>query len=130
VTDPVASTSVWRDADGAAPRSTTRAVYRIGSLSLEPEARRVALGEDALVLTTTEYEIADRLIRSAGRVVGRDELMADVFGREASAIDRALDVHVSHLRRKLGAHRSLIVTVRGVGYMCRATVPRSAATWS
>ena len=59
-------------------------------------------------------------MRAAGRVVSRDELMLAVCRREASPFDRSLDVHISHLRRKLEAQRALIRTVRGVGYLfCR-----------
>lgn len=70
-----------------------------------------------------EYEILAALVRATGQVVSRDALMSAVFGREATPADRALDVHISHLRRKLGPHRNLILTVRSVGYMFRA--PRS-----
>ncbi len=66
-----------------------------------------------------EYEILAALVRATGQVVSRDALMAAVFGRDASPLDRALDVHISHLRRKLGQNRDLILTVRSVGYMFR-----------
>ncbi len=92
------------------------------ALSFEPAARRFTIEARELALTTMEYEILATLVRAAGQVVSRDALMADVFGRDASPVDRALDVHISHLRRKLGPHRHLILTVRSVGYMFR--VPR------
>jgi DNA-binding response OmpR family regulator len=131
VTDPVASPPVWPAADGPSHSPISSGpVFRAGVLSLEPDARRVTAGGVDLVLTTMEYEIAARLIRSAGRVVPRDELIVEVFAREPSPADRALDVHVSHLRSKLGVYRWLIVTVRGVGYMCRATSGRSVGAWS
>jgi DNA-binding response OmpR family regulator len=88
-------------------------------LTLEPSARRLRLGSRELDLTTTEYEILSRLVVSAGHVVSRDELMAGVFGRDVDPADRALDVHISHVRQKLGSHRALILTVRGAGYMFR-----------
>jgi DNA-binding response OmpR family regulator len=91
----------------------------VGSFTLEPLARRLSVGGCDLRLTTTEYEVLAYLVRAAGSVVSRDELVRAVFCREATPMDRALDVHVSHLRRKLGSNRSLIVTVRGLGYMCR-----------
>ena len=58
------------------------------------------------------------LVAAAGRIVSRDELMAVIVQRDASPFDRALDVHISHLRKKVGARRTLIRTVRGVGYVC------------
>jgi len=91
----------------------------IGRFTLEPAARRLSFEGRPLDLTATEYDLLECLVRAAGQIVSRDKLMATVFGREATPIDRSLDVHVSHLRRKLGAERELILTVRGVGYMCR-----------
>jgi DNA-binding response OmpR family regulator len=129
VTDPVAVAPVWPQAD--APSSAAdRSFHQVGALSLATDARRITLCGVELALTTTEYEIAAHLIRSAGRVVLREELMSEVFEREPSPADRALDVHISHLRGKLGAHRWLIVTVRGVGYMLRAPSPRGVTAWS
>jgi two-component system response regulator CpxR len=64
-----------------------------------------------------EFDLLELLIRSAGRVVSRDEITAALFAREASPYDRFLDVHMSHLRKKLKAGRRLIRTIRGVGYM-------------
>ncbi len=74
----------------------------------------------ALDLTTIEFDILELLVRSAGRVVSRSELIAALHQRPASPLERSLDVHVSHLRKKLGADGQLIHTVRGVGYMFRA----------
>ena len=68
-------------------------------------------------MTSTEYEILEYLVRHAGRIVPRDELMAVVCQREPSSLDRSLDVHISRLRRKLADRASLIRTVRGVGYL-------------
>jgi len=55
-------------------------------------------------------------MRSAGRVVSRDELMEDLYGRKATPFDRSVDMHISHLRKKLEGDKPLIKTVRGVGY--------------
>lgn len=93
---------------------------RIARVTLESSARTLAVDGEALSLTTVEYEILARLVRAAGTVVARDRLIAEVFERDALPEDRALDVHISHLRKKLGRHKSLIVTVRGVGHMLRA----------
>lgn len=88
-----------------------------GVITWQPARRRICLDARPLPLTTIEYEVFALLVAAAGRVVSRDELIERAFGRSVSPIDRALDVHISHLRRKLGAHRSLILTVRGIGYM-------------
>jgi two-component system response regulator CpxR len=74
----------------------------------------------AVEVTSIEYEILECLLRSAGQVVSRDDLTRFLHNRQASPLERALDVHVSHLRRKLEHGRKLIRTVRGVGYMFAA----------
>jgi two-component system, OmpR family, response regulator CpxR len=85
-----------------------------------PSAREVWCDGSVVALTTIEYDILEMLVRSAGRIVSRDELTAALYRRRASPFDRALDVHVSHLRKKLGERGSLIRTVRGVGYLFRS----------
>jgi two-component system, OmpR family, response regulator CpxR len=95
----------------------------VGELRVDPAARAVSLNGNAIPCTSMEYDIVEYLARRAGDVVPRDELSEAVCGRVASPLDRAVDVHISHLRRKLCAYRNRIVTVRGVGYMLAA--PRS-----
>ncbi|MGE3492411.1 MAG: winged helix-turn-helix domain-containing protein [Vicinamibacterales bacterium] len=92
----------------------------LASITLEPAARRLSLEGQPLDLTSLEFDILAYLVRAAGTVVDRERLMADVFARELHPDDRALDVHISRLRRKLGPHASLIVTIRGVGHMVKA----------
>jgi len=83
---------------------------------IEPPARRVTVNGKEVELTGIEYEILETLIRSAGRVVSRDDLMQKLYQREATPFERSIDVHISHLRRKLEGPTVLIRTVRGVGY--------------
>jgi two-component system response regulator CpxR len=101
-------------------------VDRIAHLTLESSARTLRVDGEALDLTTVEYEILARLVRAAGTIVARDRLVEEVFERPASPDDRALDVHISHLRKKLARYGSLIVTIRGKGHMLRAAAPSSA----
>jgi DNA-binding response OmpR family regulator len=91
--------------------------FAASGLTLDTGTRTVAAGGETIHATSTEYEILEYLIRHAGRIVPRDELMAVVCQREPSSLDRSLDVHISRLRRKLADHARLIRTVRGVGYM-------------
>jgi DNA-binding response OmpR family regulator len=86
-------------------------------ITIETGLREVRIGDDMVQVTSTEYELLEYLVRHAGRIVSRGELMAVVCQREASTLDRSLDVHVSRLRRKLADRASTIRTVRGVGYM-------------
>jgi two-component system, OmpR family, response regulator CpxR len=92
-------------------------VLVVGEIVVVPAARLVRVGGHAIALTSIEFAILEHLAREAGRIVSRDALMIGVCGREASPLDRALDVHISHLRRKLHRCGSQIVTVRSVGYL-------------
>jgi two-component system, OmpR family, response regulator CpxR len=90
----------------------------IGGIRLELTTRQVWRGETRVELTSIEFEILDLLMRSAGRAVSRDELSAVLYQREMSPYERSIDVHVSHLRKKLeNGGRAVIRTVRGVGYL-------------
>jgi two-component system response regulator CpxR len=102
---------------GRAPRAVE--VIEAGGVTLIPSAREARCDEEALALTTVEYDVLDFLLRAAGRIVSRDELMAALYRRRPSPFDRALDVHISNLRKKLGPRGALIRTVRGVGYLFR-----------
>lgn len=93
-----------------------RPVLEISGVRLEPQTRRVYLGDAAVDITSIEYEILEALMRSAGRVVTRDELMQRLYQRQATPFDRSIDVHISHLRKKLEGPIDLIRTVRGAGY--------------
>ncbi len=89
----------------------------IGSIRLDPTAREAWSNGNRVDLTSTEFDLLDMLMRSAGRVVSRDEITAALFEREATPYDRFLDVHISHLRKKLNNGPRLIRTIRGVGYI-------------
>lgn len=91
----------------------------IGEMCLDPAARRVTRGGVPVELTTTEFDLLEALLRRAGEVVERDELYRAVIGRRQFPDDRGIDMHVSNLRRKLGAGvdgRERIKCVRGLGY--------------
>jgi two-component system response regulator CpxR len=85
-------------------------------------SREAWTGEAPLELTGIEFDILEFLLRSPGQVVSRDQLMTVLYQREASPFERSLDVHISHLRKKLGGNRDLIRTIRGSGYMFCASV--------
>jgi DNA-binding response OmpR family regulator len=89
----------------------------IGSIRLNPSTREAWSSGVPVDLTEMEFDLLEMLIRSAGRVVSRDEITAALFEREATPYDRFLDVHISHLRKKLENGARLIRTVRGVGYV-------------
>jgi two-component system response regulator CpxR len=89
----------------------------VGGLLLNPQTRQVSYGGRALEVTSIEFDILELLVRSLGRTVTRDELTMVLHQRAATPYERSLDVHISHLRKKLeGAGGCAIRTVRGAGY--------------
>lgn len=110
--------AVVRRVDGR--RMSASSEFRLGDLRLVPAGREAWFGRHRLDLTEMEYQILEILARAAGRVVTRDELCAALYQREASPVERAIDVHISHVRKKLGPEAAgLLQTVRGAGYrMC------------
>jgi two-component system, OmpR family, response regulator CpxR len=95
----------------------------INGVVIDPGAREAYCDGRQVELTTIEFDILEQLMRSAGRVLSRDALMEALYGRKATPFDRSMDMHISHLRRKLeSCGRTLIKTVRGVGYQfCRTS---------
>jgi len=92
----------------------------INGVAIDPGSREVTCEGRAVDVTTLEFDILELLMGAAGRVVSRDTLMESMYNRKATPFDRSIDMHVSHLRRKLELERTLIKTVRGVGYQfCR-----------
>jgi two-component system response regulator CpxR len=88
----------------------------INGIAIDPGTREVQREGAGVEVTTFEFDILETLMRSAGRVVSRDELMEELYGRKATPFDRSVDMHISHLRKKLEGDKPLIKTVRGVGY--------------
>ena len=93
---------------------------RAGPIVVNLDRRTVQIAEVPVELTTTEFEILRALLQASGRVIPREKLMARARGEDFAAFDRSIDVHISHLRRKLGdrvGRPVLIQTIRGVGYL-------------
>ena len=99
----------------------TPSVVQVGDLSVDANTRTVSFRGAPIELTPTEFTILEVLMRAVGRIVSRDELSAVLYQRETTPYERSLDVHVSHLRRKLeDVGSTAILTVRGQGYICVA----------
>ena len=94
-------------------------VYVVGAVTVDPARRRVMASGEPIELTATEFELLEFLCRRPGRVFPREHLLSEVWGYEAAAGTRTVDVHVAQLRAKLG-DASPIRTVRGVGYSADA----------
>ena len=92
----------------------------VGDVEMELGTRLVRRSGKIVELTAVEYDVLEKLLRAAGRIMTREELSRDVLGRSPSPFDRSIDMHISNLRKKLGhqvGHAERIKTVRGVGYI-------------
>jgi two-component system response regulator CpxR len=111
--------AVLRRTDIASWKDST--VVTVGDIQINGATRELWDGGTPVELTAMEFDLLLMLMRSSGRVVSRDEITAALFERTATPYDRFLDVHISHLRKKLEGGRSLIRTIRGVGYVFSGT---------
>jgi len=96
------------------------AIKKFHNITVDSQTREVWNEECLLDLTSLEFDLLSMLVSADGRIVTREEITAALLEREVSPYDRALDVHVSHLRRKLGNAGDMIRTVRGIGYVFAA----------
>ncbi len=93
---------------------------KVGDILLCPANRSVKRDGKEIELTSVEFTLLEILLRQAGEVISREDLVEKALGRRLSAYDRSIDVHVSALRKKLGHHcgrSERIKTVRGIGYL-------------
>lgn len=90
-------------------------MLQAGALSLDPSARQVTWMGEAIPLSTREFDLLHTLMRSAGRVLSREQLEQQMYSWGLEVESNTIEVHIHHLRRKLQA--DVIQTVRGVGYM-------------
>ncbi len=97
-------------------------LLQAGGLQLDPAARTVQRDGEPVLLSTREFDLLQALMLNAGRVLSREQLEQHLYswGREVDS--NAVEVHIHHLRKKLGT--DCIQTVRGVGYL----LPRPAVT--
>jgi DNA-binding response OmpR family regulator len=97
---------------------------QVADLWLDPTTHSVSRAGQAISLTRTEYNLLERLMSNAGRVVARDMLILSVWGRKAEIEDNTLDAFMHLLRNKVDnhGHERLIRTVRGIGYIMQAEV--------
>ncbi|MFN3467467.1 MAG: winged helix-turn-helix domain-containing protein, partial [Candidatus Brocadiales bacterium] len=91
-------------------------VIKLAGLTIDSVRHEVKVDGEDVQLTRMEFNLLKFLAERVGRVLTRNQIMDGVLGEDAVIIDRAIDVHIASLRKKLGEHGSHIVTVRGVGY--------------
>jgi DNA-binding response OmpR family regulator len=97
----------------AAGRAAPRLVWR--DIELEPASRKAWKGGEPVELSGREFEVAELLLRHTGVVLSRSQIEQRLYGWDGGAESNAVEVHIHHLRRKLGA--DFIRTLRGIGYM-------------
>ncbi len=94
------------------PSAGTVLAFR--QVRLDAAARKVWVNDEEVELTTTEYDLLLALAENQGRVLSREQLLEKVWGGDYFGEIRVVDVHLGHVRQKLGVN--VIATVRGVGY--------------
>jgi two-component system response regulator CpxR len=92
----------------------------VDDVELNPKSRTATVAGEELPLTSVEFDLLNALLKSAGSVIRKEDLSEEVLGRKLSPFDRSLDMHISNLRKKLGARddgSDRIKTIRSVGYI-------------
>lgn len=111
-----------------APDASDAIYYNFANYRLDPQSRRLLDTEGSEVaLTSGEYDLLSLFVEQPHKVLSRDDLMSRIHGRDAGPYDRAIDVQISRLRRKIEtdpARPALIKAVRGVGYLFAEQVRR------
>lgn len=97
----------------------TTEVLTVGPITLDRGRHEVRVDNSAVDLTATEFRFLSVLMSGRGRVLSREQLIEEVLGQGAAVTNRAADVHIASLRRKLGDAAACIQTIRGVGYAFR-----------
>ena len=95
-------------------------VFKVGDLAIDRKQRKVQRDGQHVALTGAEFDILLLLMRSAGKVLSRDEIAETALGRQVGFFDRSIDNHISNLRKKLGAYVGKVErirNVRGTGYV-------------
>ena len=107
--------SALRRIETGAGSSGERSVLSFKHIHIDVGARKVSVDENPIELTTVEFDLLKALAETQGRVLSREQLLEKVWGGEYFGEIRVVDVHLGHVRQKLGRD-DLIVTVRGIGY--------------
>ena len=101
---------------GKARQTQGKDLLRVGPLTIDSGSYTAWCGEQKLNLTLKEFELLRMLAENCGRVVTREAILEKVWGYDYAGETRTVDVHIRHLRQKLGDDGAMIETLRGVGY--------------
>jgi DNA-binding response OmpR family regulator len=100
--------------------STKTGVIQVDELEIDYSQHQVKKNDEVIELTVTEYNILNELVSNIDKVLEKNQLAQGAMSRSLTVFDRSLDMHLSNLRKKIGAHQNgqiRIKTIRGVGYM-------------
>jgi len=97
----------------------TQTLLQVREVIMDASARQVSRAGDAISLSTREFDLLQALLLNAGRVLSREQLEQHLYRWGHEVESNTIEVHIHHLRRKMGA--GLIDTVRGVGYIVMPT---------
>lgn len=97
-------------------KQTLKKRIQVGDLEIDSIKHKVIIKGKPVDLTITEFKILEFLARKPGKVFTRDQILDSAWPEEVFVVDRAVDVHVRGLRKKMGKLSDYIETVRGVGY--------------
>jgi DNA-binding response OmpR family regulator len=93
----------------------TQTLLQVRDVAMDPTARQVSRAGETISLSTREFDLLQALLLNAGRVLSREQLEQHLYRWGHEVESNTIEVHIHHLRRKMGA--GLIDTVRGVGYI-------------
>ncbi len=113
----------------ATARPDHEEILRVGDISMSLGTRTVTCSNTPVELTSVEFNVLELLLRNAGNVVTREQIAEVALGRPLNIFDRSVDVHVSRLRKKLGAcpgTDELIRPIRGTGYFLASRTPEKS----
>jgi DNA-binding response OmpR family regulator len=91
-------------------------ILKIAGISMDMQKHEVIVKNKKIGLTATEFNILHILAIKKERVLSREQILDNLWGSEKVVVDRTIDVHIKHLREKLGSAGKLIKNIRGVGY--------------
>jgi two-component system response regulator CpxR len=106
--------------NGSTEKATSSDCVRYQDLAVYPGKQEAYCNEQLLDLTTTEFALLSHLIQNPGQVITKESLSLDVLGKRLAAFDRAIDMHISNLRKKVPERpdgKARIKTLRGRGYL-------------
>jgi DNA-binding response OmpR family regulator len=97
-------------------KAAAEPMLNVGPIVIDQARHEVTIQGKSINLTPTEFKLLAALVGARGRVLSRDQLMDRAMGTEVFVTDRAIDVHITAVRKKIGEFAWMIFTVRGVGY--------------